>query len=348
MSGNGSARAASGTPPLEREQRAINAEQAALDADRDAADADQTASDIDQALADRDSADAASDQLAAELDQAFVDQARRFLPGPPDADAGGESRARREASRISRLESHLTRAEAAEERLRAAATRDATATARDKRARERDRRAEDLEHELAAVDEALAARLKRLRLSVAADRARAAADRLRAAAERAAAAQERDRLEAELHVAYIDGLTGTFRRELGVLALKLEVHRARRGAGRFVIAFVDVDGLKGVNDRSGHEAGDHVLQTLAATLRANLRSFDPIVRHGGDEFVCGLGGVDLEDAERRFELIDGALRSEVGVGVTVGLAALAEGETLEQVTARADARLLEAKSAKSR
>jgi diguanylate cyclase (GGDEF)-like protein len=344
MSGNVSARAASRTLPLERYQRVVDAERAEMDADRDAADADQTTSDVDQTLADRDSEDAERDQLAAELDQALADEARRLLPGSPDADAGSEARAQREASRISRLESHLTRSEATDARLRAAAARDATAASRDERAKARDRRAEDLERELAAVDSTLAAKLRRLRVAVAADRERAAADRERAAAERAAAARERERLEAELHVAYIDDLTGTFRRELGALALKLEVKRARRGNGQLVIAFVDVDGLKGVNDRSGHEAGDHVLHTLATTLRANLRSFDPIVRHGGDEFVCGIGGVSLEDAERRFELIDRALQDEVGVGVSVGLAALAEGETLEQVTARADAQLLEAKN----
>jgi len=108
-----------------------------------------------------------------------------------------------------------------------------------------------------------------------------------------------------------------------------------------VRSFVDVDGLKRVNDRDGHAAGDHVLRTLAATLRSNLRSFDPIVRYGGDEFVCGLSGVDPESVERRFGTIDQALQDAVGVGITVGLASLLPNDTLDKLISRADAALLD-------
>jgi diguanylate cyclase (GGDEF)-like protein len=86
-----------------------------------------------------------------------------------------------------------------------------------------------------------------------------------------------------------------------------------------------------------------VLQVLVLTLRSNLRSFDPIVRYGGDEFVCGLGGVDQDIALRRFELIDRSVRGDVGVGISVGLAGLEPDDTLERLTARADASLLSAK-----
>ena len=101
--------------------------------------------------------------------------------------------------------------------------------------------------------------------------------------------------------------------------------------------------MKLVNDRDGHAAGDHVLKTLVWTIRSNLRSFDPVVRYGGDEFVCGLGGADLDEVERRFDQIDRSVRDEVGVGISVGLAALAADETLDELTARADLSLLDAK-----
>ncbi len=78
-------------------------------------------------------------------------------------------------------------------------------------------------------------------------------------------------------------------------------------------------------------------------MRSHLRSFDPIVRFGGDEFVCGLGGADVEEVERRFDLIGRSVAGDVGVGFSVGLASLAEGETLDELTARADAALLLAK-----
>ena len=133
------------------------------------------------------------------------------------------------------------------------------------------------------------------------DRERAAADRERAAGDRADATSHRSRLEADLHSAHLDALTGALRREIGWLTLGHEVDRARRGDGRFVIAFVDVDGMKEVNDRHGHAAGDGVLQTVVWAMRANLRPYDPVIRYGGDEFVCGLGGVDLDEVARRFD-----------------------------------------------
>ncbi len=158
---------------------------------------------------------------------------------------------------------------------------------------------------------------------------------------------ERARLEAELQRAHLDALTGAFRREMGRLALRNEIERARRADGRFVMAFVDVDGLKGVNDRDGHAAGDRVLRTLAATMRANLRSYDPIVRFGGDEFVCGISSIDPGEVQHRIGVIDQSLRHSTGVGITAGLAALTSGESLEELTARADAALLEAKRGRS-
>src|SRR5450756_471461 len=113
------------------------------------------------------------------------------------------------------------------------------------------------------------------------------------------AAATRARLRAELHGSHLDDLTRAFRRETEWHALNLEIDRSRRGDGRFVLAFLDIDDLKGINDRAGHAAGDLVLRTLVATLRSSLRSFDPIVRFGGDEFVCGIGGADIREVESR-------------------------------------------------
>jgi predicted signal transduction protein with EAL and GGDEF domain len=60
----------------------------------------------------------------------------------------------------------------------------------------------------------------------------------------------------------------------------------------------------------------------------------------------GLGAAEVSDVERRFELINRSLRSAVGAGISVGLAALAGGETLDDVLARADAALLATKQAR--
>jgi diguanylate cyclase (GGDEF)-like protein len=329
--------------PSRADQGSSEADQTASDADQTATDADQSASDADQSAAERDDADALSDQETAAEDQARADDQ---LPANARASvmhAYEITRDKRSATKVHRLATHVGRTRTTGFRGGTAADRDATAAARDETARRRDARAQAIDRSIAESDRPLAEKMERVRARAEADRARAAADRARAAADRVEAARERERLEAELNSAHLDDLTGAFRREVGWLALANEIDRARRGDGRFVIAFVDVDDLKGVNDRDGHGAGDQVLRTLVSAMRSHLRSFDPIVRYGGDEFVCGLGGADVEDVERRFGLIGSSVEGDIGTGFSVGLASLAQGETLDELTARADAALLRAK-----
>lgn len=333
----------SGDRQADADQDASDADQTGADADQTSADSDQIGADEDEVAAERDDADAESDQLASEADQARADRLLPENPGKADLEDYEGARIRREATKIHRLATHLGRAKTTRARAVTAAERDATARARDETARRRDARAQAIDRSIAASDAPPDEKIERVRARAQADRARAAADRERAAQDRAEAARERERLEAALTSAHLDDLTGAFRRDLGWLALTHEIARARRGDGRFVIAFVDVDDLKGVNDREGHAAGDVVLRTVVTAMRSHLRSFDPVVRFGGDEFVCGLGGADLAEVKRRFRLIGQQVNADIGVGISVGLAALAAAETLDQVTARADAALLRVK-----
>ena len=345
MDGNGSGKPDRMKVGRAADQRALNADWSAADEDQTASDQDQTGSDQDQVSAELDAASAASDQRAADEDQASADRRRAGV----DADAGAlttyeATRLARKTTTAGRLAAQAGRTGTAHLRIGTAAGRDATATKRDDTARRRDRRAEAIERAIAASDAPLAEKLEQLRARAAVDRAKAAEDRADAAGERADAARERAHLEAELHGAHLGDLVGAYRRETGRLALKLEIDRARRADGRFVLASVDVDGLKFVNDRDGHAAGDHVLQALVRIMASKLRSYDPIVRYGGDEFLCGLSGSRLGEGERRFAEIDALLQGEVGVGISVGLAELAADETLDGLTARADAGLLDAKT----
>jgi diguanylate cyclase (GGDEF)-like protein len=248
---------------------------------------------------------------------------------------------------------------AAEQREKFAAEREGLALARDKAAVERDAIANARDKAAADRDAIANTRYSASRVANgngngAVAGAAAAASSASSTSSAAAAMAEDDadsrdpelelaHLEARLQRAHLDALTGAYRREMGRLALKNEIDRARRTDGRFVIAFLDVDGLKGVNDREGHAAGDRILRTLVATMRANLRSYDPIVRFGGDEFICGIASIDPSEAQHRIHVIDQSLRNATGVGVTAGLAALTSNETLEELTARADAALIENK-----
>ena len=237
----------------------------------------------------------------------------------------------------------LARGEIAEARERAAAERAAAVEAREKAAAERDAIANSRDRTATERDAIANSRDKTAVERDSIGHPRLTAGQAGMADEADEYALELARLEAELQRAHLDALTGAFRREMGRLALRNEIERARRADGKFVIAFIDVDGLKGVNDRDGHAAGDRVLRTLAATMRANLRSYDPIVRFGGDEFICGIASIDPSEAQHRIHVIDQSLRNATGVGVTAGLAALTSNETLEELTARADAALLENK-----
>jgi diguanylate cyclase (GGDEF)-like protein len=247
-------------------------------------------------------------------------------------------------------------AERDERALRRDATaggRDIAATARDEVAEARDDSAALLERELGELPDS--SRAARVRVWAAADRARASADRERAAIDRQEAAidrqhaaRDRARAHADLERAQLDGLTGAYRRPLGEVELTNEIARARRSGGRLVLAFVDVDSLKERNDREGHAAGDALLRSVVAAIRSNLRAYDPIVRFGGDEFVCALSNTNLDGARRRFDEIREALRQLDHTGsISVGLAALGPSDTLEDLTARGDAALYREKQERS-
>jgi diguanylate cyclase (GGDEF)-like protein len=214
---------------------------------------------------------------------------------------------------------------AAEERDNAAEERDSAAQRRDSAADERERAGEQSisVHEEAARDRDRAAR----------DRGEGSRDRERAAQDRRQAAGDRAQMG-------VDGLTGVLQRDRGLFDLQLEIDRARRSDGQLVLAFVDIDGLKAINDEQGHAAGDQLLRSVTAALRTGLRSYDLVVRYGGDEFLCALSGTDIEGARRRFDEVARKLTEKsAGASVSVGLAALEDAETLDQLTARADAAL---------
>jgi diguanylate cyclase (GGDEF)-like protein len=310
--------------------------------DQTLSDADQTLADGDQARSDNDQANADQGQHASDLDQAAAD---REQGGEPTGKYAAARSDRRRAT-DQRLATAVQRARTTADRLGAAHERDVTARARDLAAAERDHAAEALEaaSTAAGAKESAAQRLAALRARAAHDRTRAAADRAAAAADRAAAAEDRARAAIELRHAYHDDLTGALRREMGEVALQHEVERARRGDGRLVMAFVDVDQLKQLNDREGHQAGDALLQAVVSAMRKKLRSFDPVVRYGGDEFICALAGANPDEATHRFGEIQAQLaREHDEAAISVGVVELEGDESLDDLITRGDAALYEAK-----
>ena len=186
------------------------------------------------------------------------------------------------------------------------------------------------------------------RAQAARDRQRAAEDRRQAAADRRRAAEEREIALAALERSHRDELTGAYRRGFGEEALQAEIDRARRDEGKVVFAFVDVDGLRMVNNRDGHPAGDALLREVVSAIRSEMRSYEPIVRFGGDEFVCAIADIDLAQAGRRFQTIkDSIAQKRAGPAISVGLAELQPDDSLGDLIGRADAALLAARRARA-
>ena len=313
------------------------------DHDQTASDHDQTWSDHDQTASDRDQRSADEDQHAADDDFAAGGDASSHRRGVRARERSSQDRHLVSAMRD---ETAATRVDTAEKRDRAAELRDRGAAGRDELAR-----LHDLQNDAGASHEDLLLRAQRDRYRAAADRAKAADDRKRAAADRAQAARERgeahrSRAEAEnaLAVATTDELTGAWTRNLGLAQVSHELERSHRVGTKLVVAFVDVDGLKEVNDSHGHLAGDALLRLVGETLRANVRPYDVVVRYGGDELLCAMPNLTAVDATTRFEKIAAALTSAgTGHSVTFGLAEAESADSLEDLIMRADDALLEAR-----
>ncbi len=93
-----------------------------------------------------------------------------------------------------------------------------------------------------------------------------------------------------------DTLTGLYNRRLFEEQFEAAVARSLRTREDLALLIVDLDGLKRINDVSGHVAGDQALRTLADALRATIRATDAACRLGGDEFGVILPGSSADDA----------------------------------------------------
>jgi diguanylate cyclase (GGDEF)-like protein/PAS domain S-box-containing protein len=93
------------------------------------------------------------------------------------------------------------------------------------------------------------------------------------------------------HIAHYDALTNLPNRVLLTDRLHQAMAQAQRRGQRLVVAYLDLDGFKAINDRHGHDAGDQLLMAVATRMEQSLRKGDTLARMGGDEFVALL--VDL-------------------------------------------------------
>jgi diguanylate cyclase (GGDEF)-like protein len=236
--------------------------------------------------------------------------------------------------------------EAAGARLEAAYRRDVAARARDAAAVRRDRAA-DARNVL--LDRTSAEPASNLPLGQFAeqraladeDRRAASADREQAALERAHALADCEALAREVATAETDPLTGARTRAAGLSDLERELARCRRVGASLVIAYIDVIGLKSLNDSAGHGAGDELLKRVVTTVQEHLRPYYLVVRVGGDEFVCAMPALPLSEARGRFAIIATALAAAPQrTTIRTGIAQLGPQESVAALIARADGDLV--------
>lgn len=152
-----------------------------------------------------------------------------------------------------------------------------------------------------------------------------------------------------------DPLTGIANRRQLMLLGENEITRALRYKSIVSVLMIDIDHFKAINDSYGHQTGDRVIQFLACTLAANLRSFDIAGRFGGEEFLIvlpetGSNGASVL-ANRLREIIENAdtVKSDTGelvrFTVSIGVASMKDGDsTFSTMLGRADKALYDAKS----
>jgi diguanylate cyclase (GGDEF)-like protein len=151
--------------------------------------------------------------------------------------------------------------------------------------------------------------------------------------------------------ALTDDLTGFLSRRAGLEALAAALREQRSGASVGAVLFCDLDGFKAINDMHGHEAGDLVLRAVSERVRALVRDGDMVVRLGGDEFLVALvgsvtDGAASEIAEKiRRQVSEPVVVAghPVSVGLSVGVVRPRSGEGVDEVVARADAAMYQAK-----
>jgi diguanylate cyclase (GGDEF)-like protein len=159
-----------------------------------------------------------------------------------------------------------------------------------------------------------------------------------------------ERLDAESRFARTDLLTGLRNRTGFLETLRREVARSQRAATPFGVLYLDLDNFKRVNDMHGHDVGDRVLRSVAATIREAVRITDVPARLGGDEFAIfcwNIGADALEELAARLVTriaLVGDDYPETGLGASVGVAWFGEPPPSEDdVLKHADAAMYAAK-----
>ena len=168
----------------------------------------------------------------------------------------------------------------------------------------------------------------------------------------------RKRLEAQTHILTVtDDLTGLHNRRGFAAIAEQQLKLARRSRAPLHLGFIDLDGMKAINDRFGHTVGDDAIKDTAAVLRASFRDSDVLARIGGDEFVVLTIGADDKAMEIILQRLSAAVakanqeaQRPYALSLSIGVITcdVESGASLDKMIEEADQRMYQAKGEKRR
>lgn len=103
--------------------------------------------------------------------------------------------------------------------------------------------------------------------------------------------------------ANIDAMTGVLNKKSGLEVLEREFELSNNSMDNLVICFIDVDGLKIVNDTFGHKEGDKLLINITKILKESIRKTDFVIRMGGDEFLVVFPQMTIKEVNNVLERV---------------------------------------------
>jgi diguanylate cyclase (GGDEF)-like protein len=161
----------------------------------------------------------------------------------------------------------------------------------------------------------------------------------------AALLEMRGRIAELEQLADTDTLTPLPNRRAFMRRLEAVVQYAARHETPAAVLYIDLDGLKRINDDHGHHVGDAVLLHLARLFTDSLRATDMVARIGGDEFGLILDHLNEADATAKAKALNDYVSAQqvdvgaatIAIRVTIGLAMVRAGESVANLVERADA-----------
>ena len=156
-------------------------------------------------------------------------------------------------------------------------------------------------------------------------------------------------------LARVDSLTGCYNRRYGLELLDRQIKLSHRSKSPLLLAFLDIDGFKAINDTFGHEEGDEVLKEVVKLFKSTLREIDIIYRMGGDEFLLIFPDSSLQDASpikerinKNLTKLNHSLKKPYKIELSVGLSCYdsANPQPMDELIRIADQRMYEDKKSR--